>query len=329
MMYRSLSLAIATWAVAGCSVEHGGLPSPPVPARTDARAPAPGEPDKPPDEPSEPAVPGVPGVPTVPNVPDVPNLDAAARPDAAPPVADAAPAPPDAAPLPAVDAEIAPVDAPASVDAAAQPDAQPAPLPPPACPDDPALSLCLRFEGRVLDESPHAQPVAAAGVRYQQGPSGMAAALGPDSDLRLADSALFDAPTITVEAWLSPRALPPAGQRRGIADSPGQYGMFLLPPATVMCIAGQAQAEARDVLAVDRWTSAACTFDGDVVSVWIEGKKVAQVPSGGVSQGGHGGLTVGLNNPSGEHFEGLLDNVRLWRRVRSAADLCASAHACR
>jgi hypothetical protein len=319
MMYRSIFLAIGVCAAAGCSVEHGGLPRTLVP-RPDARAPAPVDPDQPPGEPVE---------PTGPSVPSVPSLDAAAGPDAAPPVIDVASLRPDAAPLPAVDAPIAPMDAPASVDAAAHPDTDPPAPPPPACPDDPALSLCLRFEGRVVDESAHALPVATAGVRYQEGPSGLAARLGPDSDIRLADSALLDAPTITVEAWLSPRALPPAGQRRGIADSPGQYGMFLLPPATVMCVAGQAQAEARDVLAVDRWTSAACTFDGDAVAVWIEGKKVAQVPSGGVSQGGHDGLTVGLNNPTGEHFEGLLDNVRLWRRIRSAADLCASAHTCR
>jgi hypothetical protein len=235
------------------------------------------------------------------------------------------------------DAERAPVDALATAfEVSAAETAPDAGVPPPpsesesACsPADPALALCLRFEGQVVDESSRGQRLSASGVAYDTGPAGMAGRLGAASTIKVPESPSLDSPQVTIEAWLAPRTLPAAGRRQGILDNSGQYGMFLLPPATVMCIAGDVEATAVGVLTIGAWISAACTFDGRAVTVWIEGKKVAERPSMAVNQGGGAGLTVGLNNPSGENFEGLLDNVRVWRTVRTPDELCRSALACR
>jgi hypothetical protein len=306
---RNILFVVVVFTLA-CSVGDRGLAvSPTAEPRPTTGEPPVAEPPtrEPPPKAPEPAAPPPAAV-------DAAVVDAAAAPgpDTDPPVE------PDAGPAIAAGADATSTDVAGPVLDAPGPVAV-------DCPGDPTLSLCLRFEGRVVDESPHAQHPSASGVRYSAGPSGMAAVVDQGSDIRLADSPLLDAPGITVEAWLAPSALPPPNQRRGILDSPGQYGMFLLPPATVMCIAGQAQAEARDVLRVGRWISAACTFDARNVAVWVEGKKMAEVPSTGVNQGGTRGLTVGFNNPSGENFDGLLDNVRLWRRVRTSAELSAAA----
>jgi hypothetical protein len=312
-------------ALLGCDVESGGLPnqppavrppsdvtgdgragSAPAPTMVDARAPIASPPDG-----AATADAGSSSSTTTPSDAGAPDANPIApAPDAAPP--------PTTMPPPTTTPPVTPPP----------PDAAPPP-PPASCPSDPQLSVCLRFEGNVADESTHGVRLTTSNVAFEMGPSGMAARLGPTSSIRMDESDLLDGAAITVEAWLSPRVLPGAGLRQGIADSPGQYGMFLVPPADVLCIAGDTRAVAPNALKVGTWISAACTFEARAVGVWINGRRVAETPSvAPISQNGDNGLSIGLNSPSGENFQGSLDNFRLWRSARTAAQLCASAHGC-
>jgi hypothetical protein len=136
----------------------------------------------------------------------------------------------------------------------------------------------------------------------------------PTSSIRVDESNLLDGDAITIEASIAPRVLPGPNLRQGIADSPGQYGMFLLPPADVACLSGTARALAPNVLKVGAWVRATCAFGPRSISVSIDGRRIAETATPtGPSQSGDGGLTIGLNNPTGENFQGLLDNFRLSR----------------
>jgi hypothetical protein len=306
----------------GCQVEGGGLagrasggtPAPGANVSTrgpDASAARIDAPVSPPRDASVAADDGSQGINTA--RPEAAAVDVAPPPIPQPPPPDAAAVmpPPTTPPVPPVDAAPPPADEPGS------------------CPrGNPQLSLCLRFEGSVVDESQHGVQINSSNVRYQAGLTGMAANIGPGSRMHIAEMPLIDAPAITIEAWLSPRALPGPGLRQGIADNAGQYGLFLVPPANVLCIAGTGTAVAPNVLRVNNWVSVACTFDSRAVTVWIDGRRVAETPSTTVNQGSAGGLSIGLNNPSGENFDGLLDNFRLWRTLRSAAQICAAARGC-
>jgi Concanavalin A-like lectin/glucanases superfamily len=306
-MIRALAIVACACALVGCDVEGGGLPNQPPTVRPTPEGPAADaqpigiasvDARPPGDAAAADALAVAPGNAADAPPPPPPALDAAPPPP--PPPVDASPAPPPVSPPP--------------------PDAAPPGNPAGTCPRDPAVSICLRFEGSIVDESPHALRLTSSNVRFEPGPWGMAASLGPTSSIHVDETTLLDGDAITIEASLAPRVLPGASLRQGIADSPGQYGMFLLPPADVACLAGTARAVAPNVLKVGAWVRATCTFAPRSISVFIDGRRVSETATPmGPSQSGNGGLTIGLNNPSGENFQGLLDNFRL-SRAASAPD---------
>jgi hypothetical protein len=233
-------------------------------------------------------------------------------PDAAAPPPDAAPPPPDAAPLP--------------------PDAPP-PAPPPTadpagmCPQGPDLALCLRFEGAVVDESQYRHKLVASGVGFAAGPAGMAASVGVGSEIVVPESAAFDSDAVTIEAWVQPRAI---GRTMGIVDRDNRYSLSILGSGSVMCSGFGDYALQGSVMAAGVWRSVACTFDSGAITLYVDGVNVKQVSAKhGLGGGGPTGLNVGASNPSREKLDGLIDNVRVWRSVRTPQQVCAAARNCR
>jgi hypothetical protein len=200
------------------------------------------------------------------------------------------------------------------------------------CPDEPGLQLCLRFEGMTADESPAKSPVEATGVAYEAAGFGMGMAghLAPDTAIRVGPSPGLDAATITVEVTLRPSKLPLPGQRAGIIDNALRYSLFLLPGGTLVCSAQGGVAASDGVVRPGEWVTVACMAEAGSVSLWLNGTRLARSLAPGSAGAGAGrGLTVGTNNPTGDHLEGLIDNVLIWNRGRTAEQLCASAPGCR
>lgn len=266
--------------------------------------------------------------------------DAALADDAAPSVGGAVPGPeeagvPEEAGAPEEDAAgdaATPTDV-TTADAGAAPDATgtvdtspPGDKPRPDCPDTPELLLCLRFEGDVTDESPARSPIAPSNVGFADGPSGSAADLRPPEQITLADSALFYSPTVTIEAWVKPRALDGATP---IVEHQGQYGLTVLPDGTAVCAAGTASALRAGAVSVGAWTSLACTIDPRAVALWIDGQKAAESAATALGTPPASRVTVGWGGTPEMSFDGFLDNVRVWSQVRTSEQLCASALACR
>jgi hypothetical protein len=81
--------------------------------------------------------------------------------------------------------------------------------------------------------------------------------------------------------------------------------------------------------AIGRWTSIACTLGAGFLRLWIDGRAVGEMPAADLPSNRGQGVSIGFNDPDGDHFHGALDNVLLWRGVQPAAQICDAAPACR
>jgi hypothetical protein len=198
------------------------------------------------------------------------------------------------------------------------------------CPQRADLALCLRFEGAVSDESQYRVALTTQNVTYGTGATGKAADMGATSVISIPDGPLFDVDAVTIEAWFNPRT---ASHRQGVLDNDGQYGLILLASNTIMCIGvGNAlqSAVTGGAVAAGVWTSAACVIDQSANTLYINGVKVATAPrTGPLRTTSSYGITVGADGADGNPFDGLIDNVRVWRTSRTPAEICAGARNCR
>jgi hypothetical protein len=195
-------------------------------------------------------------------------------------------------------------------------DAAPSADPDPFCPATPDLALCLRFESALVDESPNHLNVRGSRPRFAQGRAGMA--LDPEGNVRVnvPESPALDAPAITIEVWVNARGLGP--RRTAIVDNPEQYALVILPSGSVMCSGRGGYALRTNGLTPGRWTHLACTFDATTVTTWIDGQVVGQSPAGPVATESNLGLMIGWEDrPGSGAFDGLIDNLRIWRAVRA------------
>jgi hypothetical protein len=237
----------------------------------------------------------------------------------APPPADAAVAPsPDLAPPPGDTAPTLPPDA--------APPPEPVNDPAGSCPQTPDLALCLRFEGEVKDESRYQLVATTANLGFQSGPAGKAVDLQGQSSLVVSPNPIFDTAAVTLEAWVHPRSL---GRRVGVVTNGNNYGLVILPSGSAMCTGGGGYALTGDAVSPGRWTSITCTYDAEKVTQWIDGRKTAEnLRTGPVRTGSVTGVGIGNDVEPDTRFDGLIDNVRVWLRVRTPGQICAGARGC-
>jgi len=221
------------------------------------------------------------------------------------------------------------VDAP-STDAApldAQPDARVAPF---CDTTDSSLLACYEFENTTQDASPNMLDATMTNVAFVAGKVGLAMEFGATSAADIADSTKIDVASLTVEAWINPAQLPGAGQRAGIADMNGQWGLFVHEPTgRLQCtMVGGVSMQIDANIAANTWTHVACTYDAGTTTIYVNGVNRFQQGGGGaLSTGGTSGISLGADNPpgSGSRLIGLIDQVRLFSRARTAAEVCADA----
>ena len=253
------------------------------------------------------------------------------------------PLPPDAAEPPPVDApaEPPPVDAPVEpppVDGPVNPLPVDAPTTAPRpCPNDPDLVICLGFEGAAVDESPSPVALTKSALTFENGPSGMAL-LSKLSTTIVNDTVMTLAlPAVTIEGWVKPSALPASGSRFGIVDYQPQYALFLEPGGQLTCgCDGTRTITTGPLVKLGVWQSVACTMDDASITIWIDGVARAMKTIFGFCTAPLDvqGLAILGNHTSGgssepESFQGSADNIRVWRRARTAAEICSDALGCK
>jgi hypothetical protein len=284
-------------AAGGCAVEQTGLASS---ART---TPATGQAGP---------TPAAPGAPSGPNDPR--PLDAAgSEMPTVTPAADAATGGPmvQGRPVSAVDAAVDAV-------AGAAPTGR---EPPGTCPVSENLTLCLNFEQALLDGSSRPKPVMGTGVDFAASPTGRAARFARPSALEISSGELYGPEGGTIELWLRPSFL---GRRMGLVDGP--YRLSVLASGSAMCVASGGYALFNDAVRPGSWTSLACTFDENGIGLWVDGRNVRQTATSIDRRSGS--TLIGTEEGGTNGFDGLLDNVRIWRVVRTASQICGAALSC-
>ena len=79
------------------------------------------------------------------------------------------------------------------------------------------------------------------------------------------------------------------------------------------------------------WTHVACTYGAGTTTIYINGVSQFQAGGGGaLATGGNTGVSIGGDNPagSGSRLIGMIDQLRILSRARTAAEICADAQAC-
>lgn len=217
---------------------------------------------------------------------------------------------------------------PQAADSAVEGSADAAPTPASSPCDDPDLVACFSFEGTLADSSAQAQtPRLARGVAFAPGHRGLAGSFDPaeQSRIELDPSPAWDSPAFTLEAWIAPRRIPEPGTRASIIDSELRASMFLYADGRVHCRGGDIEALSAPVPA-GTFTHVACTFDRERVRAFTAGVRASDVLKASSGWSNDAPTLIGMNAPSGgDPFDGLIDELRVFRVVRSDASIAADA----
>ena len=76
-------------------------------------------------------------------------------------------------------------------------------------------------------------------------------------------------------------------------------------------------------LPLDTWTHLAATYDGATLRLYVDGSLAGSVAATGAIATSAGALRIGGNTLWGEYFQGLIDEVRVYNRALSQAELQA------
>ena len=147
---------------------------------------------------------------------------------------------------------------------------------------------------------------------------------GTSSSVTVNDLNSLDLVTgMTLEAWVYPTA--PMTDFRALVVK--NYVYYLYTSVRGYCgdgmtlggFSGKHACHAQP-LPLNTWTHLALTYDGSTVTLYKSGVQVASAPATGTMSNTSGPLQVGASQ-YGEHFPGLVDEVRIYNRALTAAEV--------
>ncbi|MDP9491802.1 MAG: Ig-like domain-containing protein, partial [Actinomycetota bacterium] len=155
---------------------------------------------------------------------------------------------------------------------------------------------------------------------------------GVNDRVSVPDSNLLDLTTgMTLEAWVKPTALGTAWKttifkHRNANATNMVYVMYanrntsrpvgeITVGTTIKAANGSTQ------LPLNVWSHLATTYDGATVRLFVNGAQVGSLATTGPIATSTGDVWIGGNNVWGEWFSGTIDEVRIYNRALSAADI--------
>jgi hypothetical protein len=159
---------------------------------------------------------------------------------------------------------------------------------------------------------------------------------GADDWVTVPDAASLDLVSgMTLEAWVRPGAM--TGWETVLLKERGAdqfaYALYAhdggalsggapVPSGNVDVSAAPRTLRGPSTLPAEQWTHLATTYDGATQRIFVNGAQVASRAQGGSITLSGGVLRIGGNNSfAGEFFEGLIDDVRVYNRALSAAEI--------
>ena len=132
---------------------------------------------------------------------------------------------------------------------------------------------------------------------------------------------------MTLEAWVKPSAL--SGWRTALIKETASglaYALYAHDnsprPAAYIRIGGDRATPGNAALPTNAWTHLATTYDGSRLRLFVNGVETSTAVSGSIEQSAQP-LRIGGNAVWGEYFKGLIDEVRVYNRALSAAEIQA------
>jgi hypothetical protein len=152
---------------------------------------------------------------------------------------------------------------------------------------------------------------------------------GTSALVTVADSASLDLTNaMTFSAWVNPSSLSdwrtillkeaPSGLAYGLYASNGSR-----PDAYIRVGNADIGQAGTAALPTNTWTHVAATYDGSTLRLYINGTQVATRAISGSVAATSGALRIGGNLFWGEYFAGLIDEVRIYSRVLSGAEIAS------
>ncbi len=153
---------------------------------------------------------------------------------------------------------------------------------------------------------------------------------GIDDVINIADSASLDLTNgMTLSAWVRPTALGTVWRTVMLKEQPGNLVYALYANNDAGRPSGHAFTTAdRSVqgsggLAANAWTHLAVTYNGTNLTLFVNGTQTTSQAIGGSMITSTGALRIGNNTIWNEPFSGIIDEVRVYRRAESAAEIQA------
>jgi Concanavalin A-like lectin/glucanases superfamily len=149
---------------------------------------------------------------------------------------------------------------------------------------------------------------------------GKAIRLGPGRVVRVNSSRALDLDIFTIDTRVRLDRLPSPGGRMGLVDSDLRYGIFVQPGGGILCSAPGVVISAPAVVQAGIWHQITFVRSTTTMAILVDGREVASqaiVALPGITVTKE--LVIGGNEPSGDEMEGVVDNLRIWRTVRTPA----------
>jgi hypothetical protein len=133
---------------------------------------------------------------------------------------------------------------------------------------------------------------------------------------------------MTIEAWVKPSLANSSFQTALLKEQTGQlvYALYsntnTAHPDSEAAIGGSNKTVAgASALPVGTWSYLSATYDGSTLRLYLNGTQVSQLATSGSLTTSSGALRIGGNAVWGEYFSGLIDEVRVYNRALSAAEI--------
>jgi Concanavalin A-like lectin/glucanases superfamily/Domain of unknown function (DUF1929)/Bacterial Ig domain/IPT/TIG domain/Kelch motif len=132
---------------------------------------------------------------------------------------------------------------------------------------------------------------------------------------------------MTLEAWVNPSALGTAWRTAIMKEATGglAYGLYgnsdTTRPSGHVFVGSEQDTRGTTALALNSWTHLAMTFNGTTLRIFVNGIEASNKAISGTVRVTTGPLRIGGNSIWGEYFSGLIDEIRIYNRALTTAEI--------